>query len=52
MVAAALVVLAGFGMVALGTISSPMYDIGIVVVVLGAVGIVVRLGDVWRRLTD
>jgi hypothetical protein len=48
MIAAGVVFLLGAGLTALGLVSPTMYDIGIVVMLLGAVGFAVRTID-WLR---
>ncbi|MEO3937595.1 hypothetical protein V3N99_12670 [Dermatophilaceae bacterium Soc4.6] len=50
MIAASLMLLAGFGLIALGLVQHTMYDIGAVVVVIAAVGLAVRTVDVVRWL--
>lgn len=50
MLHATVVFLLGCGMIALGLITPTMYDIGIVVVVIGLVGFAVRFGDLLRWL--
>lgn len=48
MLAAMAVFLLGCGLTALGLVTPTMYDIGIVVVIIGVVGVVVRAID-WLR---
>lgn len=48
--AAVAVVVLGAGLTVAGLLEGTLYDIGIMVVVLGAVGVVVRLVDVARSL--
>lgn len=50
MLHASVVFLVGCGMIALGLITPTMYDIGIVVVLIGLVGLTVRVGDLLRWL--
>lgn len=51
MIAAGLLLLTGFGLTALGLVEHTMYDIGIIVVLIAAVGVVVKLVDwiTWLR---
>jgi hypothetical protein len=42
----------GCGLIALGLITPTMYDIGIVVVLIGLVGFTVRIGDLLRWLRN
>lgn len=48
MIAAGLLLLTGFGLIALGLVEHTMYDIG-VVVLIAAIGVLVRLAD-WVTL--
>lgn len=52
MIAAGLLLLAGFGLIALGLLEHTMYDVGLVVVLIAAVGVVVKLGDWISWLHD
>jgi hypothetical protein len=47
-ISAALVILLGIGIGALGLLEPDMYVIGIVVVLIGGIGVLVRLAD-WLR---
>jgi hypothetical protein len=44
------VLLLGFGLGALGLLATNMYVVGAVVLFIGAVGFLVRAGDLWRWL--
>lgn len=44
------VLLLGLGLGALGLLAADMYAVGAIVLFIGAVGFLVRAGDVWRRL--
>jgi hypothetical protein len=48
--AASLVFLLGCGLTTLGLVTPTMYDIGIVVIIIGLVGVAVRFADVVRWL--
>jgi len=48
MAAALLVTLVGFGIVALGLVQQDFYEIGVVVVFIGGVGVLVRTAE-WLR---
>jgi|1185.fasta_scaffold449439_2 hypothetical protein len=48
MAAALMVTLVGFGIVALGLVSPDFYEIGVVVVFIGGVGVLVRTVE-WLR---
>lgn len=50
MIAAAVVLLLGAGLTALGLVNPTMYDIGIVVLLIAFVGVAVRVVDWWRWL--
>lgn len=50
MIAASLLLLAGFGLIALGLVQHTMYDIGIVVVLIASIGLAVRMVDVLKWL--
>jgi hypothetical protein len=50
LLSAGVVFLIGCGLTALGLITPTMYDIGIVVIIIGLVGVAVRFGDVIRWL--
>ena len=50
MIAAVAVFLLGLGLTALGMVEPTMYDIGIMVVFLGGIGIAVRAVDLLRWL--
>jgi hypothetical protein len=49
---AGLVFLIGCGLTALGLVTPTMYDIGIVVILIGLVGLVVRSVEILRWLRD
>ena len=53
MIEAFMVILVGAGFMGLGVLESTMYDIGVVVILLGLIGVVVRALDVlswiWPR---
>jgi hypothetical protein len=53
MTAAIAVILLGIGIGALGLVQTDMYVVGLIVVVIGGVGVLVRLGYRWldRRAT-
>ena len=48
--AVAMVLLLGHGVGALGLIEADMYIVGIELLLIGAVGLMVRAPDVWRWL--
>lgn len=48
MVAAGMLFLLGAGLTAAGMLWSGLYDIGILVLIVAAIGIVVRIGDLAR----
>ena len=49
MIAAGTLFLLGCGLTAAGMLWSGLYDIGIVVLIVAAIGLVVRIGD-WARV--
>lgn len=49
MAAAILVILVGVGIGALGLVVADMYVVGLIVVVIGAIGVLVALVDRWRE---
>jgi len=49
MIAAGALFLVGCGLTAAGVLWSGLYDIGILVLIVAAVGVVVRVGD-WARV--
>ncbi|MCE0762238.1 hypothetical protein LWC35_04815 [Pseudonocardia kujensis] len=50
MVSALLVVLFGLGLGALGLLLPDLYVVGLVVLLVGGIGVLARLGD-WYRIT-
>jgi hypothetical protein len=52
LLSAGVVFLIGCGLTALGLVTPTMYDIGIVVIVIGLVGLAVRSADFLRWLRD
>jgi hypothetical protein len=52
MIAAGLLMLTGFGFIALGLAEPTMYDIGVLVVLVAGIGIIVKLADWMIALCD
>lgn len=52
MLAVAVVMGLGIGIGALGLVSDSLYFIGAIIPFIGAIGLIVRLGDVLRRLRN
>ena len=48
MMAAGLVTVVGLGVTFAGILASPLYDVGVMVTLLGLVGLVVRSGELVR----
>jgi hypothetical protein len=51
MISALLVVVLGLGIGALGLLVPDLYVVGLIVIVIGGIGVLVRLGD-WYRTRD
>jgi hypothetical protein len=43
------VLLLGLGLGALGLVAADMYAVGAIVLLIGAIGVLVRGADLWRR---